>query len=204
MGQGSILALGAMMAFAGGQENPSPILAPAPVETSLAAPLQVAAQTIVMIEIAEELSSRTAVQGQRFAIRLAEPIRLDGDRVLVPAGVMGEGEVIHVRKAGFAGKAGELIVAARHLNCGSTSIPLGRFKFGSTGDDRSKTAGAVGAAASGVAGVLPAGAIGTVVAFMIKGGQIEVPVGARGTARLKTDFEATEEAVAACGAAVAS
>lgn len=166
--------------------------------------VNIAAGTPVDVELAEPLSSKTATQGQRFTIRLAAPL-LDADgRVIIPSGATGEGEVIHARKAGFAGKAGEMIVAARFIRCGPIEVPLGRFKFGGTGESRSGSAGAVNSVASGASVIAPVAAVGTVIAFMIKGGQIEIGSGVRGVAKLKEDLNTTDEAVAACGAAVGS
>ena len=164
--------------------------------------LNIAAGTSVEVELAEPLSSKTATQGQRFSIRLAAPLLDTDGRVIIPPGASGEGEVIHARKAGFAGKAGEMIVAARFIRCGPIEVPLGRFKFGGTGENRSGSAGAVNSVAAGASVVAPVAAVGSVIAFMIKGGQIEIGSGVRGVAKLKEDLNITDEAVAACGAAV--
>ncbi|MFL9841506.1 hypothetical protein ABS767_11070 [Sphingomonas sp. ST-64] len=207
MGWDMVAVLGAaLIAMPGVQDGESRSDTPSAPETIPAdapsLPLRIAAQTLVIVEIAEPLSSRSAVVGQRFAITLAEPIVDAGGQVVIRAGTTGEGEVIHARKAGFAGKAGELIVAARFLRCGATEIPLGRFKFGLAGDDHSKAVGVASSAVAGASVVAPVAGVASVVAFVIKGGQIEVPVGARGNARLKADLEMTKEAVAECGTAV--
>ncbi|PKP94476.1 MAG: hypothetical protein CVT77_02000 [Alphaproteobacteria bacterium HGW-Alphaproteobacteria-16] len=193
------MSLAAAVMFLGQTEMPS-----LPDEISpMALPeaVSIPAGTSVEVELAEPLSSKTATQGQRFSIRLAAPL-LDGNgRAVLPSGATGEGEVIHARKAGFAGKAGEMIVAARFIRCGPIEVPLGKFRFGGTGTSRSDAAGTVNALGAGAA-VL--GTVGTLVAFMIQGGQIEIGSGERGVAKLKEDLNTTDEAVAACGAAVGS
>ncbi len=197
-------ALGAQSA--GPEASPGPIdsapVAGSGVAQVGVAPLSVATGTTVDIEIVDPINSRTAAQGQRFAIRLADQLSDATGRVIIPAGATGEGEVIHARKAGFAGKAGELILAARFIRCGPIEVPIGRFKFLAVGSDRSRSVGTANAAAAGAAVVAPVAAVAPVVLFMIKGGEIHIPAGARGTARLKADLQTTEEAVSDCGAAV--
>lgn len=201
---GSFWIAGAAMLLAGvtaRQAEPVAAAAPASAENA-ATSLRIAASTVVDIEIAEALSSKTAVPGQPFAIRLAQPLVLEGGHILLPAGIRGEGEIIHARKAGFAGKAGEMILAARFLRCGAVNVALGRFKFAAAGDDRSKAAGAVKSAAAGASVFTPIAGVGTVVAFLIKGGQVEIPAGTRATAQVKADVEFSRDALAACGEAV--
>ncbi|WP_343519053.1 hypothetical protein [Sphingomonas sp.] len=193
----------AVLLVSASSQQVEPAAAGTPARADAAAgAVRIAASTIVDIEITEALSSKTAVPGQRFAIRLVQPIAAGGGGTLLPAGARGEGEIIHARKAGFAGKAGELILAARFLRCGTVDVPLGRFKFAAAGDDRSKSAAAVNSAAAGASVFTPIAGVGTVVAFLIKGGQMEVPAGARATAQVKADVELSEDAVAACGEAV--
>ncbi len=201
-----------VVAVALGAQTANPAVAPAPVEPLPVAdpgvaevrpaPLSAANGTTIEIEIVDPINSKVAVQGQRFPIRLTVPVRDAEGRAIVPAGAVGEGEVIHARKAGFAGKAGELILAARFIRCGPIEVPLGRFKFGGIGADRSQSVGAANAAAAGAAVVAPVAVVAPIIVFMIKGGEIDSPAGTRGTARLKADLQATEEAVAECGAVV--
>jgi hypothetical protein len=150
---------------------PAPEAAPAPCCT-------VAKLTPVELEIAERVSSRSSKQGQLFAIRLAEPIVIDG-HVVAPAGTAGVGEVIHADKGGGMGKAGELILAARYVEVEGRRVPLRSLKYGrSQGKDNS---GAV-ASGSAVAGaLLPAASL---VAFLIKGGEVDVPAGTRAHAKV--------------------
>jgi len=127
--------------------------------------------TLVQIEIAETLNSKTAQRGQPFRLRLSEPVLHDGI-TLLPAGTEGVGEVIHADRARVGGKAGELLLAARSLQGpdGST-IPLRGLKLGVVGKDHSS------------------GAIATAIAFgvigmAVHGGEVEVTTGTPAQAKL--------------------
>lgn len=126
--------------------------------------------TFLDLEIAEPLSSKTAMRGQRFKLRLAKPASVDGV-VVLPAGLEGVGEVIHAARARGGGKPGELLVAARFLNGPDRQIPLRGLKLGGRGQDTTTTA-------LGVAIAL--GPVG----FFVRGGEIEIPVGAAANAKL--------------------
>lgn len=134
------------------------------------------AMTPVKLAIMDSLNSKTSKMGEFFNIRLAEPIMLDG-RVIVPAGILGKGEVIHAAKARAAGKAGELIIAARYLEHEGIRIPLRTLKYGE--------------AATGKSNVDEAVAIGFAVAtplvLVITGGQVDIPAGMAATAKLAAD-----------------
>jgi hypothetical protein len=68
-----------------------------------------------------------------FPIRLARSIEVDGVEV-VPAGVSGKGQVVHAKKGGMGGSAGELVLAARYLDYGGRRIELRGFSFVEEGD----------------------------------------------------------------------
>jgi hypothetical protein len=137
-----------------------------------------AALTEIEIEIAERVNSRTNRPGQHFAIRLAEPITVDG-RLVVPAGTPGVGEVVHAAKAGGAGKAGELILAARYLELDGQRIPLRSLRYGRRqGKDNTAEVNAGNMVA---AAVMPAAAL---VGFLIKGGEVDIPASTRATAKV--------------------
>jgi len=152
--------------------EPSTTAAPAsPAATTSASPCCALSDgTLVELAIGEPLTSKTAQRGQRFKLLLAEPLRL-GDTVVVPAGTEGVGEVIHADHARAAGKPGELLLAARFLQGPAGEIKLRGMKLGGSGKDR-------GNAAMGVAiGLGP-------LAFLVRGGQIEIPEGTRAHAKL--------------------
>ena len=89
----------------------------------------VPALTPVLIQLDEEISSERNKGGDRFRLRVAADVRV-GDALVIPAGSIGEGEVIHAQKAGFGGKAGELIVAARFVSVGGRRVRLRSFSAG--------------------------------------------------------------------------
>ena len=133
-------------------------------------PATIPAGTTIVIRLVDPISSSTATQGQFFPIELAEPIML-GDQEIIPAGLRGEGQVVHARHRGWGGGAGELILVARYLQWGDHRIALRAFHLGVAGRD--------GASTSLVATV----AVGVVGAF-VTGRSANVPAGSLATARL--------------------
>lgn len=129
--------------------------------------------TVVEIEIAEPISSQRRKRGEKFALRLAAPLLVDGKTVL-PAGVTGVGEIVHAASSGGGGKPGELLLAARYLEVDDRQIPLRGFRMGATGKDTSRTALAVSTA------------IGPFAQF-IHGREIEIPAGTRANAKFAAD-----------------
>jgi len=132
--------------------------------------LELPARTVVEIEIVDTISSKTAKIGDMFTIRLAEPVRINGQLAL-PIGLTGVGQVSHVAKAGWGGKAGELIVMVRYLQCGTEQIPIGRFHFGASGESHA-------GAALGASVIVP------FAGFLIDGSEMILQAGTRGNARL--------------------
>ncbi|MES2045384.1 MAG: hypothetical protein V4475_16040 [Pseudomonadota bacterium] len=132
------------------------------------------AGTIIEIAIDDPLDSKTSKIGQQFAIHLTTPLQLSDGNFVIPAGTRGVGEVIHAAKAHMGGKAGELILIARHLDVGGVQIPLRGFHLGGQGKDNS---GLVMAAviSVGIAGML------------ISGGEKRVPAGSIATAKIAVD-----------------
>jgi hypothetical protein len=115
----------------------------------------------VELEIADVLNTMTLKRGDRFRIRLHAPVNAAEGTVL-PAGVEGVGEVVHVEPGRASGKAAELILAARYLDYQGKHIKLRGMKLSASGSNRSGM----------VAGVSVA--IGVFAAF-IHGGNIEIP-----------------------------
>ena len=126
--------------------------------------------TVVDLDIADHVNSKTSNIGDQFRIRLAQPIVVDGHDV-VPAGIEGVGEVIHAARARAGGKAGELILAARSLNWNGRTMKLRTLKVGKSGESR-VTEGAAVAAVAGIA------------AYLIVGGEVDIPAGTRANAKL--------------------
>ena len=114
-------------------------LAQAPSEGAIepaTALVTVPALTPVIVRIEDEISSNANKSGDRFRITVAEDVRV-GDALVIPAGSVGEGEVVHAAKSGAGGKAGELILVARFVRVGDNDIRLRSFALGVVGKDQS-------------------------------------------------------------------
>lgn len=154
------------------------IAKPLPVDPpSVPATIVIPKLTIVDIEILDPLNSKTSKMEDTFAIRLAKPIVVN-DKTIVPAGVMGQGEVIHAAKARAAGKAGEIILTARYLDYKGQRIKLRSFRYGpSTGKSNADEAAA--------AGIL----IAAPLTLIISGRNIDIPVGTFAHAKTATEVK---------------
>ena len=153
---------------------------PMPPSTDPVAPASVIE---IELELLEPISSATASRGQRFELRLFADVSLPDGRVL-PAGTAGHGEVVHAARSRGGGRAGELILAARSLYGPSgEEVPLRGMRMQAVGRDTTVPALAL------------ATALGPLAHFM-RGGNIEIPAGARAVARLGTVPPLTAEASA--------
>ncbi len=159
-------------ATADAQQAPPPVAAPAP------RTLRLPAGTQVEVELVDKLSSSVNKLGDRFAIRLAQPISAQGGIDLVAAGAVGQGEVIDVARAGMGGKQGKLIISARYLDLNGRQVRIRGMTLLASGKSRVDLA----------TGVLLVPYAGVAAAF-IQGGEIEIPAGARATVRLAEDLD---------------
>lgn len=132
------------------------------------------------------LGSKISKSGDSFQIRLVQPIMVDG-KVAVPAGTLGMGEVIHAKKGGGGGAAGELVLAARYLDFAGRKLRLRSMNFAQNGHSNTGTANAI--AVAGAASPLPIG----LVSFLITGGQTTVPQGTIADAKTAEAFTAQPE-----------
>lgn len=177
---GIAIVLGAALAMAGVAEQDVGAIAPgvsATSESMLAADAQrrIAAGSVLVLETLEPLNSSKLKRGDKFALRLAEALSVDGVELLA-AGTPGVGEVIHAEAAHGGGTPGELLVAARYLEVGGRRIPLRAFRLGVTGKDNTNLALGVSFAAGPFA-------------HFIRGREIEIPAHTRGEARVAQDTE---------------
>lgn len=140
----------------------------------------VKALTPVRLAITNPLASNAVSAGQTFGFTLAAPIQLDSGHT-IPEGTSGQGEIVHAARSGMAGKAGELVLAARYLDYQGVRIPLRSMRFGKGGKDQTGTANAV---AMGAAVALP---IASVFALAITGGEVRIPAGAIAEAKISAD-----------------
>lgn len=148
---------------------------PVPAAETAATPLccLIPAGSSIRVELGEEISTKTIVRGAQFKIRLGAPIIVNGVE-LAPKGASGIGEVVHVAKGGAGGKPAELIVAARYVTVGDTRVPIRGFKLTGMGEDRGGEAMAV---------MLAAG----VASMLVRGGDLVMPEGAWGYAKVASD-----------------
>lgn len=157
--------------------------AAAPVTAEPAAPpgatVRIPAGTVVQVEITEALSSETSQQEQLFALRLAEPIVIDG-REIVPAGALGGGEVIDAHPSAFGGRQGRLIISGRFIEIGGQRVRIRSMQVGSAGEDRAGAA-------------LTVAVLVGVPALLVQGGEVHIPVGTRATARIAADVDVSPE-----------
>lgn len=165
------------------------------VETAPAPPgpfqvVQAPAGTIIAVELTEALSSRSSKIGQMFGLRLAEPIFFEG-KELVPAGAVGGGEVVDAHASAFGGRQGRLILSARFLEINGERIGIRGMQLTAAGKDRVN--GAIALSMIPYAGV---------ASIFVHGGEVDIPAGARGTARLTAPLALVSGPAAQTGAAV--
>jgi hypothetical protein len=194
------LMLGAMaiMVFSGTASS-APVLSDTTIishlENSMATPTQKAGPaggtdfvvplgTLIEIEITDSISSKTANIGDTFSIRLAESVVMD-DRLVLPVGTTGRGEVTHVARAGFGGRPGELILMVRYLQCGAERIPLGHLHFDATGKAH------LGAA-------FAANMVVPLAGLLISGDEVLVQAGTHANARTTKDTTLATETQRRC------
>lgn len=136
--------------------------------------------TPVTIEILEPLDSSLLKRGDKFRIRLADPV-MSGNDVVLPLGIEGIGEVVHAEKSRGGGKAGELLIAARQLDYQGAAIRLRGLKLGGAGKDTTGAAVAVAIAAGPLA-------------LFVQGKEIVIPAGTRAQAKLAQDVSTSSGA----------
>ena len=142
----------------------------------------------IVIAIDAEVGSKISEAGEFFPISLAESVVVDGAELL-PAGIRGEGQVVHAKKGGLAGAAGELVLAARYLDHDGRRIELRSFKFIEAGDEvLSRGKDNIGLATATNTAIGPLG-------FFISGGNTTIAPGTIATAKIRNDeaFERTGE-----------
>lgn len=143
--------------------------------------LQVPPLTPIELIVDAELGSKISSTGQMFPLHLAKAIVVDG-KELVPAGTIGEGEIVHAKKAGGSGAPGELVVAARYLQVGDKRLKLRSMRIGLVGKDAVN--GVVAFNAVTAATPLPIGIIG----FAVTGRNVVYPAGTIAAAKTAEAF----------------
>ena len=165
--------------------DPAAVVAePAPAAPGSAS-IRIPAGTTLQFEFVEALSSRTSTVGQTFALRLAEPIIVNG-QVAVEAGATGGGEVIDAGPSGMGGRPGKLIISGRFVELQGQRVRIRGLQGVLAGEDNSREA---------VNTMILVPYVGFMGAF-IQGGEIEIAAGTRAEARLAVEAVLTPMATA--------
>ena len=115
------------------------------------------------------MESKAAKSGDYFALRLVQPVVLNGE-TLVPAGTPGVGQIVHAAPSKGRGQSGELILAVRHLEVGAVIIPLRGLRINIAGIQRHSLT-----------------IVGTAVSHGVTGEDVTVPAGITAIARVAAD-----------------
>lgn len=119
------------------------------------------------------LSSKSARIGDRFPLRVAEDVKVNGYTV-IPAGARGIGEVTMVDKKGMFGKSGKIATRVLYVNVGNHRIGLA-----GQADD---------AGSGGTAGVVAAAILFWPAAPFVTGRSANLPPGTRMTGWVENDM----------------
>ena len=126
------------------------------------------AKTVVLLTLDTTVSSKTAVPGDFFQLKVAQDLKIN-NQVIIPAGTPATGEVIHAQKAASFGKPGELLVTVRYIDLNGQKIKMRSF-VPVQGKSNSNAAMTTSVALA----VSVAPVVGMFAGF-IRGGQIEMP-----------------------------
>ena len=140
----------------------------------------------VVLVLDVDLGSKISKTGDTFPFHLAQPVVISGVELL-PTGTPGQGEVIHAKKAGGSGTAGELVLAARYLTVGSRQLRLRSMQVGSKANDAIGKIDAFNAAT--VMSPVPVALIG----FALTGSNTLFPKGTPALAKTAEQFEFAAE-----------
>jgi hypothetical protein len=88
-----------------------------------ATPLTVPAGARVELMVINEVSTKIAKPGDRFLLKLAQPLAV-GDRIVIPRGTKAWGEVLDARANGIAGQSGKLATRLLHIDYNGLLLPI--------------------------------------------------------------------------------
>lgn len=114
------LSIAVSLALASAVSGQVPNLAPLPAEYG---PQVVPIGTPVRLMFLTEINSRKAIKGNRFKLRVDEPVFLNG-RIAVPVGATAWGEIVSFDTNGAVGKGGKLGIRILYLDLPSGRLPL--------------------------------------------------------------------------------
>ena len=136
-----VLLLSLSQSVALGQDapaSPTTASAAAPAAPAVPAKLILKEGTDVKLKFSDDLSSKTANEGDPVNLVLDEDLKV-GDVVVVRAGAKATGTITNAKKAGMMGKAGELNMRLEHLKAGDQRVRL-RGSKGKEGEGKVGTA----------------------------------------------------------------
>jgi hypothetical protein len=142
---------------------------------------RVPAGTMVQVELADGVSTKTQKAGDSVALRLSQPLIVNG-QVVLRAGARGLGQVVESAKPGMGGKPAKLVLAGRYLTGpGGAQVPLQALQLSGAGRNN-----AMAAQAAGLGGIafMPLGFVG----LAVRGGDVTFPRGTLATARVAGDM----------------
>lgn len=113
----------AQQAVSPAQSTPAASAAQSVQPTVASAKLVLTEGTDVPLVFDEDLSSKTAAEGDPVAFVLADDLKV-GDVIVAKAGSKAFGEVSHAEKSGMMGKAGELSIRLDYLKAGDVKVKL--------------------------------------------------------------------------------
>ncbi len=152
--------------------------------TALVAPNLASAGTVKVpegtefpVRLEDTISSKSAQEGDRFTVTLADDVKLP-DGTVLKAGYRGVGEVVNAQKNGMLGKTGKLNVRLSYVKIGDQRIRL-RAARGAQGEHNT---GAQVATAVILLPIWP-------VAALIKGKSTQIPKGTTFNAYADSDVE---------------
>ena len=163
-----MIAAAAAMVLADLPASVLPVPAPAAVGAAIVLP----AGTAIQLVTVDALDSRTAKQGQRFALRVSEDV-IVGPAIVIPRGTPAIGEVEAVSGKGMVGKAGRLELRPLFIELGGERIYL----TGTT-DQRGRDS---------TAGVAVGSLLFSGLGIFITGKSAAVPAGSLLPGRIRTD-----------------
>lgn len=121
-----------------GQDTAAPALQPVAATVPAPSKLVLKEGTDVKLKFADDLSSKTAAEGDPVTLILDEDLKV-GDVIVAKAGCKATGTISNAKKAGMMGKAGELNMRLEHLKVGDQRVRL-RGSKGKEGEGKVGTA----------------------------------------------------------------
>ena len=120
--------------------------------------------TLVRLMVLNEVSTRQAKAGDRFVLRVDEPVTIGGTTV-IPVGTKAWGEVVDAEKSGSIGKAGRIAARLLFIEAGGAQIPI-------SGDTKTKGEKGTTQVGFGVLGLGPLGLLAPGNNARLKAGEI--------------------------------